>query len=829
MVPSRALNPRIAVMFIASGAAGLVFEVALQRSLTRVFGVSAFATSTVLAAYMAGLALGALLFGARAERARNPLRLYAGLELGIGACAAVLPVATPLLVGVFARMLQGTPEGAPKLFVARFVIALVVTLGPTLLMGGTLPVVARALVRESLDTHVVGRLYLLNLVGAAAGAAVAAYGLMPALGLSGTAWVGAGLNVGAALLALTLSSTSGAAPLTPSLSPTRGEGALLPAAALASGLITFAIEVGWFQLLAVVVGCSAYAFGLMLAVFLVGLVLGSAWVARQPDERIDFSLLGRVLLLATGAFVLTLPLCDAVPRLFVTSGGVVTSFAGRELIRALACVEVMLLPAAALGAVYPLVLRLAARRSDVGRAVGRIAAANTLGSVLGSLGAGFLLLPAVGTRGVIVTVAVACAILSTLWLKGRQRVAPAVLGALVLVMPGWNMVRLGSGANVYFTETPYSQGELVWSRESVASGLTTVVRIPGGASVLLTNGKFQGADEGETDAQLAIAQQPLLFQKTFGRALVIGIGTGCTLGVVGNAGFGEVVGVDLSRDIVEAARTHFGAVNARIFDTDKVRVEITDGRNFLLLDPRPWDLVSLEISSIWFAGAADLYNREFYRLVRQRLTPHGVLQQWIQLHHLTRRNAAIILQTMRTEFPHVALFFRGGQGIIIGSLEPLAVDYPTVNATTRRLAGSPALGGLPGGDLLTVAGALLLDEAGVIALIEDEATKAGTTPDRLVSTDDNLWLEYSTPRGNADESLMPDVFVASVKGLGAGTLPVAGAQSDAQHAHAQAAELIGRGNFKAARALLDGPAADEPNAAPLRAWLTAQMTAEKKP
>ncbi|MBL8954410.1 MAG: fused MFS/spermidine synthase [Myxococcaceae bacterium] len=821
------MNPRIAAMFVASGAAGLVFEVALQRSLTRVFGVSAFATSSVLAAYMAGLALGALLFGARAERTKSPLRLYAALELGIGVCAAVLPVVTPRLVGLFATWLQGTPEGAPKLLVARFAIALVVTLGPTLLMGGTLPVVARALVKESVDTAVVGRLYLLNLLGAALGAAVAAYLLMPSLGLSGTAWVGAALNLGAAGIALSLRSTEGGPRAAP-VAPEGSAGLLLPAAALASGLITFAIEVGWFQLLAVVVGCSAYAFGLMLAIFLVGLVLGSAWVARQPDERVDFALLGRVLLLAAAAFTLTIPLCDAVPKLFVTSGSVVTSFAGRELVRALACVEVMLLPAAALGAVYPLVLRLAARRSDVGRAVGRIAAANTLGSVIGSLGAGFLLLPAVGTRGVIVIVAVACAVLSALWLKGRQRLAPLAFGVIVLAMPGWNMVQLGSGANVYFTETPYSQGELVWARESVASGLTTVVKIPGGASVLLTNGKFQGADEGETDAQLAIAQQPLLFQQTFGRALVIGIGTGCTLGVVGNAGFREVVGVDLSRDIVAAARTHFGAVNDHIFDTDKVRVEYTDGRNFLLLDPAPWDLISLEISSIWFAGAADLYNREFYQLVRERLTPKGVLQQWVQLHHLTRRDAAIILQSIRSELPHVALFFRGGQGIIIASRDPLAVDYPVVNATSRRLTGTFATSGVPAGDLLTVAGTLVLDEAGVVALIEDEAKKAGRSPEQLVSTDDNLWLEYSTPRGNADQSLMPDTFIASLKGLGSGALPLVGAQSDAQRAHARAADLIGRGNFKVAKELLEGPAADAPNAAPLREWLLAQLAAEKR-
>jgi spermidine synthase len=812
----------ILAMFTLSGAAGLVFECVLQRALSRAFGVSAFATSTVLAAYMGGLALGAVVFGRTADKAKNPLKLYAGLELGIGIFAATLPLLIPAIIELFSSVVRGSPLDSPAVIFGRLVIALAVTLLPTILMGGTLPAVAKALMQRELGAAVVARLYTLNVLGAALGALLAAYVFMPSFGLSGTAWVGATCNLLAAAIALRVRPGTGEAPaIQEAAVPAPARGSLLLAAA-ASGLLTFAIEVGWFQLLAVVVGNSVYAFGLMLAVFLLGLMLGSTWVGRQKESDLGFATLGKVQLYAAIALAVTIPLWDRVPDLFIIAGAAVTSFWGRELVRAIACVEVILVPAAFLGAVFPLVLRLAARDEKVGRAVGGIAAANTLGAVFGSIGTGFLLLPSVGARGVLVTVTLACAGLAALWLPGRRAGYALAVAALALALPNWNLARLGAGSNVYFADTGYSTGQVIWSRESVASGLTTVVKAPNGGQVLLTNGKFQGNDTGEVAAQRAFAQLPLLLTKDWGRALVIGIGTGCSVGVIGSAPFKEVHAVDLSRDIVDAARQFFVPVNGGLLDSGRVKVHVTDGRNLLLLDETQYDLVSIELSSIWFAGAADLYNKEFYELVKRRLSPRGVLQQWIQLHHMTRRDAAVILQSVRAVLPHLALFYRGRQGIILASREPIVIDYAVVTETSKAIAGQLSGAGLPGGDLLSITGDVLLDEEGVKQLIEEEAKKAGLPPEKMVSTDDNLWLEYSTPKANADDSLNDFAFVESVMELSTGPLPVINTENGAQRAHAMAAFAVGRGVYGKANEILQGQAKDEPRSEGLRHWVEAK-------
>jgi spermidine synthase len=803
-------------MFVLSGAAALVFEVALQRALSRAFGVSAFATSTVLAAYMTGLALGAVLFGRAADRARSPLRLYAWLELGVAACAVAMPWLVPATTALFARLAQGAESDAPAVVLGRLALAFAVTLAPTVLMGGTLPAVARALATRA-DTAV-ARLYTANVLGAALGAALGAYAFLPALGLSRTLWLGAALNAAAALLALALARAEVPPPEpapAPALPDAPARGALLAASAW-SGLATFAAEVTWFHLLGVVVGASAYAFGLMLAVFLLGLALGSAWVSRQPDARVDWRLFGRVQLAAALAIALTLPLWDRVPTLFLLAGRSARSFGAQELVRALVCVEVLLVPAALLGAVFPLVLRLAAtERREVGRAIGGVSAANTLGAVVGALLTGFVLLPALGSRGLLVTLVIGAGAAAGLTVRGRWRLMPVGVVALALLLPGWDLARLASGANIYFRETSYGDAELLWARESVTSGLTTVVRHPStGTTTMLTNGKFQGNDSGEVDAQRAFTQLPMLLQERWERALLIGVGTGCSLGTLLAQPFAHVEAAELSRDILTASERYFAPVNGGALSNPRLTMHLADGRNLLLLSRAAYDLVSIELSTIWFAGAGDLYNREFYALVRERLAPGGVLQQWVQLHHLTRRDLAVILQSMRAELPHVALFTAGGQGIALASAHPLTLDYPRLVALARRL-DPQAAAGIPAGDVLTLAGRLVLDERGVAQLIDEEARAEGVPAEQLVSTDDSLRLEYSTPCANARDELDADALLATLSHLSGEPLPMTGLSTPGAEAHARGAWLVGRERTAEALPLLREAARDTAAAAPL--------------
>jgi spermidine synthase len=804
------------LMFALSGAAGLVFEVALQRSISRAFGVSAFATSTVLAAWMTGLAVGAVLFGRAADRSKAPLKLYAWLELGIGGAAAVTPFVVPTIITGFASLASGAAPDDPRLLFGRFVLAFALTLVPTLLMGGTLPTVARALASRGGEAALTS-LYTANLVGAVAGAGLGAYLFLPGLGLSGTMWLGGTLNVLAAGCGFLLAGKQ--EPLPPIAAETtaaRAPGRLLLLSAW-SGFATFAAEVTWFQLLAVVVGTSAYAFGLMLATFLVGLSLGSAWVSRRPAERIDENTVGWIHAATAIAIVVTLPLWERIPEVFIAAGPTFTSFASREVVRAVACLVLLLLPSAALGALFPTVLRLGWRSASQGAAVGGVTASNTLGAVLGSIATAFFLLPSLGSRRVLIIVVLVSAIFAIWLIKGRLKLVGVFAIFFAIALPPWNLGKLATGANVYFRHTPYENAEVLWAHEAVESGMTSVIQNQAGLT-MLTNGKFQGNDSGEVEAQRSITQMPMLIQRKWDRALLIGVGTACSLGVLSAQPFEHVEAAELADDILTAARDYFGHVNDEVLTKPRVKLHRGDGRNVLLLTTNTYDLITIEMSSIWFAGASDLYSREFYALSKKRLSKGGVLQQWVQFHHLTRLDLARILQTIRVEFPHLALFFAGNQGIVLASEEPLTVDYAALNALSSKLRGSIATDGIPGGDVLTLQGKLVLDEAGVAALIDEEARKRGQTVDQLVSTDDSLLLEYSTPRGNADDTLKVAALVDSLKGLSAQPLPVT-AQTDAERLHAKLAWHVGREEFAIAAQQKEAlPQLDA--AAPLAKWLT---------
>jgi spermidine synthase len=468
-------------VFMLSGGAGLVLEVVLQHELARVFGVSALATATVLAAYMGGLALGAWVLGRLADRARAPVRLYALLEAGIAAYALAVPRVVGGLTHLFAWLCHGMSAASPTVGVARFGLAVLATLPPTFLMGGTLPTLSRALqlARPSSEERGVAGLYTANTAGAALGAAACSYALLPGLGLSGALTVGAGLNLLAGVLAWTLLSS----PAAPAIPAASGEGEPARAArwvlALAawSGLATFAYEVAWTELLALVVGSTAYAFGLMLAVLLAGLALGAAWAWSQPDSQVSVTTLGLIQVLVCVFVAISLPIWAGVPVAFVKVAPWATTFAARELARALAATTLLLPPAALLGAFFPVLLREASRRGDAGSAVGGVLAVNTLGAIAGSLLTGFAVLPALGARGVLVALSLGGGAVAAACFAGRRRLQIAALACAGLpwVMPRWDLQLLSSGANIYFVLPGYMRGTLAWSAESLEGGWTTVL------------------------------------------------------------------------------------------------------------------------------------------------------------------------------------------------------------------------------------------------------------------------------------------------------------------------------------------------------------------
>ncbi|OIQ69690.1 spermidine synthase [mine drainage metagenome] len=390
--------------------------------------------------------------------------------------------------------------------------------------------------------------------------------------------------------------------------------------------------------------------------------------------------------------------------------------------------------------------------------LGWSAALNTLGNIVGVLLFGFLILPWLGglvaakmvALGAIMVAAVVTLSTSSQHARRWLGAALASVTALVIVSPTrLDYEMLSSGANVYFM--PQNWGRVIDHAESIDGGLTTVTRQGSTAdaiTTLLTNGKFQGNDarQGEVQAQIGFAALPLLHQDRRDNALVIGYGTGATSRVFHDAGFAHIDIAELSRDVVALADNHFAGINHRVSDQPGVQTHITDGRNFLLLTRRRYDVISIEITSIWFAGAASLYNREFYQLARAKLRPDGVLQQWVQLHHMAPADLVSVLSTLRSEFHYVSLYVVGGQGILIASND---VDRSTPSPITlRNLDTSPGLQPvreLAGRTFASIANDLLLTPA----LVDKFLNRVGLDPALWISTDNNLRLEYSTPKANA--------------------------------------------------------------------------------
>jgi spermidine synthase len=249
---------------------------------------------------------------------------------------------------------------------------------------------------------------------------------------------------------------------------------------------------------------------------------------------------------------------------------------------------------------------------------------------------------------------------------------------------------------------------------------------------LLTNGKFQGNDAGELAAEDGFALVPMQFVRGWDDALVIGLGTGRTTFVVTTMGFERVTVAEISPAIVEAARAQFAHVNGGVLERPQTRIAIEDGRTLLLLEDHQYDVVTMEISSVWFAGSTNLYSREFYEIAHARLKPGGVLQQWIQFHHIAEEDLLTAIATLRAVFRHVAVYVTGGQGILVGSDDPQVTTAEYVerfDARARTLGRRSAV---------LLAASRLLSPADVDALV------AGGHP--TLNTDRNRRLEWTTPR-----------------------------------------------------------------------------------
>jgi spermidine synthase len=755
----------LGLLFALTGAAALLAEQAFEKLLGALLGASTPAAAVVLAVYFLGLTLGAGLYGALSRRIESPLSVYALLEGGVAAWALFLVVAYESLIRLLSPVFALGLGSPVKLQVLRAAVACGWILPPTLLMGASFPAVVDSLdvMRVPEPKRTMSIFYALNLLGAVLGAVLGPYAAFPWLGVDGTLILGAVIDAGACIAAYRLSLEHGSRVLAVDAgarvakAPAGAVALLL--VSLASGFVLFSLEVLWTHLMGATLGNSVYSFAAMLALVLLGLLLGGVLAARafQKEESVPAWAVGGACSL--GGLLLGVQglLWPRLPARLSLAGPHITTFFQAEVLRWFHAGVQILPSACVLGFVYPALFRLrefpAVERA---RFAGWVGAVNAVGCSAGALITGFVLIPRLGSQRSLALLALVCtasgAVSSFSLERGRVRLALLAIaglsGLLLALSPRWDLLALTSGEHVYLKRTHVLPGsKLVFFHEDTFGGVTTVVEDhPGGpepsrpARTLLTNGKFQGNDAGETTAQLAFALVPVLYTHGFDRACVIGLGTGQSASVPVRLGFSHVEIAELSPGVVRGSQL-FAHLNGSLLERPSVRLWLEDGRNLMLLRPDlRCDLITMEISSVWFAGSTNLYSREFYELARTRLGARGVLQQWIQVHHIGMPELGSVIATVRSVFPHVTFWVLGGQGILVASMSPLEAS---LEGRERFVRAAPGFG------MGEADARALVEQALASRVLDDAAVSALVARSHFtLNTDRNRHLEYATARYN---------------------------------------------------------------------------------
>ena len=778
-------------IYAASGAAGLVYEVAWMRLLGLYLGHTTAAVSTVLASYMGGMAIGSMAGGRHATGLSRDtaLRVYAALEGGIGVYAVLLPW---LLVAVepALRLAYADGGGGAGFALGRLLIGLLIVAVPAVAMGATFPVATRWIISDARHAGAeAGGLYASNTVGAAVGALLAGFLLLPLLGLRLTTLGAVGLSVAAAAGALWLArrsqaagvSSSGSAPpgrAAPSLRrgseppapraatargvpprphqpvPAGGKRLWLAAAALCvSGFVALVYEVAWTRILAMVIGPTSYAFSAMLAVFIGGLALGStlgtriAGRSRQPIGWLAVSLA----LTAAGAAAVA-PVVNRMPVAVAEAVAAPGAAFSSVVLWECSLVALLLLPlTVALGAAVPLAIAGAVRTVEAGpRDVGIVYAMNTAGAIAGALLAGFVFIPHIGLRGTVVA-AGAIALTGSLIVAqvGLTALAPRIAAGVIAVLalagvvfgPGWDRELLAAGA---YKNAPYvahldfesslKAGDLLFYADG-AGGTVTVRRVAGTTSLAI-DGKVDASNGGDMLTQRLLGHMPLLLHGSARRVAVIGLGSGVTAGATLRHRVEEVHILEISREVVRAS-AFFKTENGQALDDPRARLMVGDGRTHLALSRIPYDVIISEPSNPWMAGMAALFTREFFTAARRRLAPGGLFCQWAHTYDISDADLRSIIGTFLDVFPAASLWLVGeGDILLIGSTAP--VD-PWLERLPGNFAQDAVRADLAGVGVHDTFSLLSLYVASGRSLVD----YAAGAPRQ---TDDALALEYSAPR-----------------------------------------------------------------------------------
>jgi len=725
---------------LLSGMAGLVYEIVWARYLALFLGHTSYAVIAVLVAFMGGLALGNVWIGVWADRTRRPLASYAWLEIAIGVYALVFPHYYEVCYNAFLGLARSLAPGSAGLLALKFVFSLLTILIPTVLMGGTLPLLTRLLTRSLGEMREkVAALYFINSAGGVIGIGLADFWWIEAIGLQATVMVGAVLNLTVGALALFVSGfiREGQAGPVANASPVAAASGVVSDVELEtyapvdlrlavlgiglSGFVAMLYQVAWTRLLALALGSSTHAFSLMLITFITGLTVGAWIVYRWRSLRRSLAAFAWTELALAVTVGLSLFFYEFLPYWFGRLADLLArrpeAYGLYQGLQGLLCFAVMFVPTVWLGMTLPLVTRAATPSIErAGRTVGRVFAVNTLGTVLGAALTGLWLLPRLGLAGTFV-LGVALNVLVGLAIvvrveRGRLRRIAVAGSAVLIVMLAVLSPFLSHYWRNALTLGVFRQRDLAtnWREyhQGVKNGKLLFYRDGAGATVsvhtgenpatdffLKVNGKTDASTLGDMTTQLLAGHLPILLHPAATNVLVVGLGSGVTAGAVAAHPSVQTIDVvEISPEVVDAARL-FAAYNRDVLRDPRMRLVIDDAKSYLLLNQRRYQTIISEPSNPWMAGVAGVFTLEFYQQCRAHLDTGGVMLQWVQLYEFSDAGLDTVVATFSQVFPHVSIWHTDAADILlIGTVEPRANDLapfaarlaePSVKADLERV------------------------------------------------------------------------------------------------------------------------------------------------
>lgn len=689
------LLPLLATLFFFSGACALVYQVMWLRLLALVFGVTVYAASTVLAGFMAGLAVGSFAAGRLSRRLPRPLAAFGAAEILVGLTALGSPVVLEALTRLWTALHPALPTSLTAITGLRFVCAFAVLILPTSLMGATLPlIVTSAVAQEPRVGARIGLLYAINTGGAIVGALVAGFFLISEIGVERSFLLTAAVNVAIGVVAIAAAMTLPAARIAPP-PPAIGPGSAAAGEVLTerqrrtvlgtfflSGVLSLALEIVWFRMLVVYLRPTAYAFTIMLAVVLAGIAIGSAAAAPLLRRRrawlpvltVVQLLIGITAALAFNALARSQSIVEA-----VSGAGSLFAAVGLDAYLApivVSSVAAMLPATLLLGLAFPMGLSLWAgddTSAETSRRVGVFYSLNVLGAIIGSLLAGFVLLPTIGSRGSLLAAAALAVVASVTLALSERRARPNFAGFVALVGPvAFVMTALNTVNPFDAAFERFHRGErLLWRKEGIQTTVAVHERPAQGRPmrVMYLDGMHQANDSDATAfVHHRIGALPVMLHPHPTTALVVGMGGGATPGAVARFDV-DVDVVELSAAVVEGSN-YFTRINFDLLKRPNVHLRVDDGRNYLLTTRTKYDVITADIILPRHAGAGALYSREYFQLVRNALADGGLALQWNGGE--TETEFKMLMRTFLSVFPYTTLW--GDGSLMLGSLKPFELS-----------------------------------------------------------------------------------------------------------------------------------------------------------